>query len=1134
MLNYIHGSPELPSWEYLQKTMARAGLGMWRLRRTGENLGDLQFVADHSFLTLLGYARESLPLRFEQYLEECLNPDDAARVVRQFKERLEPGGSNLPIRYRLRHSLRHGLLTGEWHWMDVFGEMTAQDEQGRPIEFSGCIIDIHEVTIARLELEASEAALKAEKKDMERRIAEQGRLLDDIRRSIEELMDGPGSRQDAVQKDLREDMKRRAEILAVSKGRDDESFSRYLTNAFKFISNELAWYKAILDTLPFPTSVLDLDRRWTYLNQPAARAMGGRTADYLGRHYAEGWRDYQDSSELDDSDDPRIRTFTRHLQNPRRVFSGQNALLEDNHGQEIGYIETFTDITQTQEAVERTRLMLDATPLACGFFKRNGSLVDCNLAAAALLGFPSKKSFLDNFQKTIPPLLPNGRSAIETFQAGIDQAFQEEQSFLTEMVFLCEDGAEIPGEMFFRRVEWRDEYMVLGYFRDLRSLRATQEKLERERLLLKDILDGCPVPFAILANGTVRFSSPFAKTDLGLEVGASLAGLTVDAEEMADLECEMASRKEVNWQPLRLRKPDGSISENLLNAYPAGFEGGQAIMAWLMDVTELRRHERELSAARDLAMASTRAKSEFLANISHEIYTPMNAIIGFTKLMLETDLSSQQYDFAINTDAAAGSLLHLINDILDFSKLESGKLEMVALDFDLRNFLANTADLVSDKIRGKDLEFMVRAAPDTPVGLVGDEFRLHQCLNNLLDNAVKFTERGEISLSVEPVTETGDQVTLRFLVRDTGIGIENWQMATIYDPFTQADTSFTRRYAGSGLGLAICKSLVDLMGGDIWVESEPGRGSTFGFTASFGRHNPGERLINRQACFIGLCALVVDDNSLSRAILEEYLMAFGFEVSSAASGEEALEFLNRARDQGRRLDLVIMDCNMPGWDGLETTRRLNDSTPPDGRPAIIMITVHSKLKMLKSASEVGIKTVLEKPPSVDALKSVLTSIFSCTSPPEGGSQKKSARPAEAPEAAKIIKHLAGAQILLVEDNEVNQIIAQKVLTKVDLNVSLANNGQEALEMVMANDYDLVLMDIQMPVMDGLTATREIRRLEKGAFLPIVALTAHSSAEDREKSLDAGMNDHLTKPLNIEKLFRCLIKWIKTGQGAASA
>jgi len=979
---------------------------------------------------------------------------------------------------------------------------------------------------------------KAEKNTPAGRMTEKRRLLDDIRRSIDELMETPGSRLDTAQKSLREDMRRHLENLADDQV-DEESFSRYMADALKFMSNELAWYKAVLNNLPFPTSVFDLDHRWTYLNPPAARAMGGGPVTrYLGLTYNEGWKEYKDSSELDDGEDLKIYRFTRHLKYPRQVFSGHRAVLEDSQGQEIGLIETLNDITKTQEAEERTRLMLDATPLACCFFNHDGAIVDCNLEAAALSGCKTKKHYLEHFFELLPPYLPDGQVTSLALLRHIRQAFNEGRAFMPEMVLRTLDGTDVTGEALFIRVEWREAHTVLGYFRDLRSLKAAQEKLERERLLLNDILNGCPVPFAIVKDGVIKFSTPMSKAELGLEPGGTLDRLSLDRRDLSELRQDLAEKGDVNWRPIRARKTDGTISENLLKAYLAEFENNPAAMVWMMDVTELRRNERELSEARDMALASTRAKSEFLANISHEILTPMNAIIGFTKLLRETELNSHQYDFVAKTDAAAKSLLHLINGILDFSRLESGKLKLTLQDFHLQDVLKNIVDLTTEQARQKGLEFIVQVAPNTPVGLVGDEYRLLQCLNNLLDNAVKFTEQGEITLTVDPVKETPDEITLRFLICDTGIGIENQHLDKLFEPFIQADNSATRRYGGTGLGLAISKKLANLMNGEIWCQSAPGRGSSFGFTARFGRHNHAELFINRRRDFHGLSALIVDDNIMFQTVSGQYLKAFGFEASAASSGEDALDTVNRLRAEGRFPDLVIVGLKMSGWDGLETARRLNGAVPPgEPLPKIILTTTHSRAQVSRAAAATGIKAVLEKPILAETLENVLGILFETGGAAPSGratlseseQKRKLTRAAKGRDVPSPAKHLTGARILLVEDNEVNQMVAKKILLKAGLEVSVANNGQEALEMVKAGySFDLILMDIQMPVMDGLTAAREIRRLDNGVDLPIVALTAHSQPEDREKSFSAGMNDHLTKPLDINGLFHCLDKFIKTG------
>ncbi|MBV2131412.1 response regulator [Pseudomonas sp. MAP12] len=573
---------------------------------------------------------------------------------------------------------------------------------------------------------------------------------------------------------------------------------------------------------------------------------------------------------------------------------------------------------------------------------------------------------------------------------------------------------------------------------------------------------------------------------------------------------------------MRIPLADGQMHSALYNLSSYGSSDGRVagLVGSLIDISAQKAAEQAQATAKELAEEATRLKSDFLANMSHEIRTPMNVIMGMAHLALDSDPEPRQRNYLEKIHAAAQNLLGIINDILDFSKIEAGKMQFEKVEFFLEDVLGSLADQAMVKAQEKGLELLFDIDTDVPTGLLGDPLRLGQVLSNLLSNAIKFTGQGEITIAIHREEDSEQGTWLRFEVIDTGIGLSEEQCSKLFQAFTQADSSTSRKYGGTGLGLTICKRLVDLMGGEIGVESAPGRGSTFHFRVPFHLQTSQRELLIDGDDVLGMPILVVDDNASAREIFHSMLSALKFEVGTARDAADAIRQLEQAHAAGRPYRLVIMDWMMPGMDGVQAIRTIRRDLRIGETPLFVMVTAYSRDELLERLGDTRVEGVLVKPitPST-LLDSILTTFGRAVVTPP----RKRALQAEYLEAQKALR---GAFLLLVEDNLVNQEMATEILGRAGIRVEVANNGAEALAMLERQSYDGVLMDCQMPVMDGFEATRQIRRQAAYAELPVLAMTANAMAGDKEKCLAAGMNDHIAKPIDVTQLFIALHRWVK--------
>ncbi|MGE0084591.1 MAG: response regulator [Desulfococcaceae bacterium] len=655
--------------------------------------------------------------------------------------------------------------------------------------------------------------------------------------------------------------------------------------------------------------------------------------------------------------------------------------------------------------------------------------------------------------------------------------------------------------------------------------KALRESEEKYRGIFENATEGF---FQTTPDGKVITVNPAMVRFMGYESEKELIETVTDIriqfyvrpEDRDEFRRQIETDGFVSRFETRFCRKDGIIIDVSLNARLVRDENGNPRFyeGMIQDITQRKRSE-ELKIAKEAAEAATKAKSGFLANMSHEIRTPMNAIIGLTELALKTDLNSRQQDYLGKIHTSAHSLLGIINDILDFSKIESGRLELEHSPFSLRTVMDSLSDMFSGKVAEKGIELAIFIANDVPCDLMGDSLRLSQILINLTNNAVKFTDRGEVVVRASLLRTEGEKVRLRFEIADTGIGIDRDFLPFLFTSFSQADASTTRKYGGTGLGLTICRQLARLMNGDICAESEAGRGSIFYFTAEFGLHSGNGIISPPEPQFLrGRRILVVDNNETSRYIYMEILKSFSCTAVSAGSAEEAIEKLKQSLAEVS-YDLVLMDWRMPDMDGIKALEQIREM-PGISEIPVVMMTAFGREEIMRRAQAAGATAFLIKPVKQSLLFDTLINIFDH----EGKNRVPKIQLSEDKENIRT-DFLRGRRILLVEDNLINQQVATEILQYAGAVVETADNGKSALDSLCCSAYDAVLMDVQMPGLDGYQASRMIRKNPRWRELPVIAMTAHAMKGDREKCLESGMNDYITKPIDTGRLFSVLSQWL---------
>ena len=943
-----------------------------------------------------------------------------------------------------------------------------------------------------------------------------------------------------------------AEVQLLNEMANDLSFglqTLHTRAAFNASHAELRKLSLVVEQSPNSIVITNLEPRIEYVNEAFTRNTGFTRDEVLGKNprllksgktppatYRDMWQTLLGAKTW-------TGEFTNHTrQGSEQIEAAIIMPLIQSDGQVSHYVAIKEDITAKRHQEDQLRklyLAVEQSPESIVITDISANIEYVNAAFQRVTGYTREEALGLN-----PRVLKSGRIPKATYD-DMWATLTRGETWRGELFNRRKDGSEYAEFANIAPIRQPDGAIThyLAIKEDITDKKRMSDELDRHRMHLEELVaertealdaaleeqsalfETASVGIVLLRNRTlVRWNRTFDEM-LGYAAGEQVGQTTRHwyTDDATHAAVGQKLNEGVERGEFELVRKDGSrLWARMAGRHIDADDRTKGMVAIVEDISEERAALVEIQIARAAAEAANRSKSEFLANMSHEIRTPMNAIIGMSHLALQTHLDKKQRNYIEKVHRAGENLLGIINDILDFSKIEAGKMSMESVNFNLEDVMDNLANLVGMKTEDKGLELLFNTAPDVPTALIGDALRLGQVLINLGNNAAKFTETGEIVVGIDKVGEFDDGVELHFWVRDTGIGMTPEQCDKMFQSFSQADTSTTRKYGGSGLGLAISKNLVERMGGKIWVESVAGAGSTFHFHARFAvQANPQTRRMFKAEELLGVRVLVVDDNAAAREILSTMAKTFGLEVDVAKDGAQALRLIAIADKKELPYDLVLMDWKMPVMDGIDAVRHLR-SDQLSRVPTVIMVTAYGRDDALANASERGValQTVLTKPVTPSTLLEAIGEVLG------KGMDITTRKEVRADDYADAVKKLKGARILLVEDNDMNQELAVELLDSVGMTVVLAKHGQEALD-ILAGDvhFDGVLMDCQMPVMDGYTATREIRKNPAFKDLPIIAMTANAMAGDKEKVLDAGMWDHIAKPLDVSAMFATMARWI---------